>query len=192
MSKGIQFKRNGENIYPCCYMPVGSIYYSVNNTNPTNIFGGTWNLIKKKVIDTGWKDFTWTNSTYIGTSQSSYTLNKWRIVNNVLYIHIGVGATAVINTSTEYEVARVPIKGNASYNSTSKRVWTGGVGGSGALSGFMVMQNGDYLSVYIKPHTTANNHTAPWYSTHFTIPLDDNFSFASGSYEMEYMWKRVS
>lgn len=192
MSKGIQFKRNGEKIYPCAYMPIGSIFHTINNSNPTNVFGGNWSLITKKIIDTGWKDFSWTNSTYIGTSQSSYTLNKWRIKDNVLHIHVGVGATATINTSTEYEIARIPIKGNTSYNSTSKRVWNGGVGGSGALSGFMIMQNTDYLSVYMKPHTTANNHSAPWYSTYFAIPLDEGFTFASGSYDMEYIWKRVS
>lgn len=47
MSKAIQFKnKGGEKIYPCAYMPIGSIYKSFNNTNPSVFFGGTWTLMR--------------------------------------------------------------------------------------------------------------------------------------------------
>lgn len=51
MSKGIQFRnKKGEKIYPCPYYPIGSIYLSVNNTNPETIFGGKWEQIKDKFL----------------------------------------------------------------------------------------------------------------------------------------------
>lgn len=46
MSRAIVFRnKNNEKIYPCPYMPIGAIYKSTSNTNPTNFFGGTWTLV---------------------------------------------------------------------------------------------------------------------------------------------------
>lgn len=51
MSKGIVFKnKGGEKIYPCPFFPVGSIYLSLNNTNPSTYFGGTWEQIQDRFL----------------------------------------------------------------------------------------------------------------------------------------------
>lgn len=48
MSKSIQFRDiNNEKMYPHPYYPIGSLYLSINNTNPTTWFGGRWEQIAK-------------------------------------------------------------------------------------------------------------------------------------------------
>lgn len=47
MNKGVQLHdKDGNNIYPLAYYPVGAIFISTNSTNPSSYFGGTWQQIK--------------------------------------------------------------------------------------------------------------------------------------------------
>ena len=43
MARGVYLKdKNGNKCYPAPYWPIGSIYISVNNTNPSQWFDGVW------------------------------------------------------------------------------------------------------------------------------------------------------
>ena len=82
MSKSIQLKDiKNEKMYPHPYYPVGSIYLSINNTNPSKWFGGTWEQIAKGRtlvgVDTGDADF----NTVKKTGGSKY-IQKHRHGNN--------------------------------------------------------------------------------------------------------------
>jgi len=175
------------NIYP-----INSLFRTTNSeTDPNELYDGVWTLISSNVIDTGWQAFSWTNSTYIGTTQSSYTLNKWRITDNVLHVIIGAGCTSTINHGNEDEIARIPIA-NSGLDSSATRMWTGAVGGSGCVAGFLLKETANGVTVGIKPHASSQFAAAPWYSTYFTYPLPSTFTFKSGSYKREYVWERVS
>ena len=157
-------------------MAIGDMYDEEQNDYNVQL----WNKIlvngidfDKLFNDTGWRDFSWTNSSYIGTTQSAYTRNQWRVKDNILYIFIGVGSTSTINTSDEIEIARIPITNVESI--TGSRVWNGAVGANGSYGGFFVGQEDEYISIYMKPHTTANGQTGKWFSSYFVIPLGDNY-----------------
>lgn len=42
MAKAVWLKQGSEKYYPAPYWPIGSIYISVVNTNPSQWFGGVW------------------------------------------------------------------------------------------------------------------------------------------------------
>ena len=76
MSKGIVFRtKNNEKVYPCPYFPIGSIYLSVNNTNPGSVFGGTWERIKDKFLLTAGDSYS-AGST---GGEATHTLNEYEI-----------------------------------------------------------------------------------------------------------------
>ena len=86
MSKSIQLKNiNNEKMYPHPYYPVGSIYLSINDTNPATWFGGTWEQIAKGRtligVDTNDTDFNTVEKT--GGNKTHKHLLPFGINNNV-------------------------------------------------------------------------------------------------------------
>lgn len=80
MSKSIQLRnKDNEKMYPHPYYPVGSIYLSVNNTNPSKWFGGIWEQIAKGRtligVDTSQSEFNTVKKTG-GEKTHNLTVNE--------------------------------------------------------------------------------------------------------------------
>ena len=58
MSKAIKFRnKNNEPIYPCPYFPVGYIYLSATEIDPSIYFGGKWEQIKDRFLLTAGNEY---------------------------------------------------------------------------------------------------------------------------------------
>lgn len=80
MSKSIQLKNaSNEKIYPHSYYPIGSIYLSVTDINPSKWFGGTWEQIAQGRtligVDTNDSDFN-TVKKIGGEKKHKLTINE--------------------------------------------------------------------------------------------------------------------
>lgn len=67
-------KGSGGNISLNDVYPVGSVYMSVNNTNPSTLFGGTWVQLKDRFL-LGAGD-TYTNGSTGGEANHTLTINE--------------------------------------------------------------------------------------------------------------------
>ena len=133
----------------------------------------------------GWLDLKEKNTTYFNSVQGSYTLNKFRVKNNVLYIVLGVGAEEAINTGIETQICTIPINpDNTMTNNNKYRIWTTGIGSGGTYGGFMLKYDDRYntetnkILVSIKPHTSNTATTPTWFSGFFSVPLGNYWSFS--------------
>ena len=92
MSKSIQLKtKNNEKMYPHPYYPVGSIYLSVVDINPSRWFGGTWEKIAKGRtlvgVDTNDTDFNTVKKT---GGEKKHTLSVNEMPNHIHAIRVAV------------------------------------------------------------------------------------------------------
>lgn len=80
MAKSIQLKNaSNEKIYPHSYYPIGSIYLSITDINPSKWFGGTWEQIAQGRtligVDTNDSDFN-TVKKIGGEKKHKLTINE--------------------------------------------------------------------------------------------------------------------
>lgn len=72
MARGVFLKKGNEKYYPAPYMPIGSIYLTVSNDNPSKWFGGTWEKMSGGYLYACVNSIG--NSSYTGSSTQPHTL----------------------------------------------------------------------------------------------------------------------
>lgn len=75
--------------------PVGSIYMSVNSTNPSNLFGGTWTQLKDRfLLGAG---STYTNGSTGGEASHTLTVNEMPSHSHPQYVTVSSGGSLSAN-----------------------------------------------------------------------------------------------
>lgn len=91
MGKSIQLKtKDNEKVYPHGYFPVGFIYLSVINENPSKYFDGTWELLcpgrTLVCVDTTQTEFNVVKKTG-GSKTHKHTTGDWALTLNQIPEH---------------------------------------------------------------------------------------------------------
>ena len=80
--------------------PVGSIYMSVNSTNPRNLFGGTWTQLKDRfLLGAG---STYTNGSTGGEASHTLTVNEMPSHSHGQYVTVSSGGS--LSANCDYDV----------------------------------------------------------------------------------------
>lgn len=119
--------------------PVGSIYMSVNSTNPSNLFGGTWTQLKDRfLLGAG---STYTNGSTGGEASHTLTVNEMPSHSHPQYVTVSSGGS--LSANCDYDSYS---SGNA--RKSAQNVSTGPTGGGNSHNNMP-----PYLVVYMWKRT---------------------------------------
>ena len=141
--------------------PVGSIYISVNSTNPSNFFGGTWVAFAtgKTIVgvDTSDDDFKTVEKTggaktsshvhYLGNSNKAWAKINWSTSNK----YLNMREVSLTNIEAFTENARTSISGTWTSKTTGTGSYGAELGGTVDSTSLALMQ--PYITTYMWKRT---------------------------------------
>lgn len=120
MSKSIQLKtENDEKIYPYPYLPVGFVYISIVDINPSTYFGGEW----EQITGDCYLKIVTSNAGETGGTSSSHKIPISSIPGHTHTANFSVSGTG---TNGEYFPGGVPSSGDIGGNSNVLKSTGGG------------------------------------------------------------------
>ena len=185
--------------------PVGSIYMSVNSTDPKNIFGGTWTQLTNRFLIGAGSSYSVnatggatsvTSGSYSGTS-GSYSGTSGGPSNNT-----SGGPSNNTSGSTAITVAQMPSHCHQTYNTWGVKTGTStlnyvagvaadGFSGSGNYTNYTGSGQGHTHSLSSHTHSlSSHTHSIPSH-TH-SIPSHTHSVSTMPPYLAVYMWKRTA
>lgn len=161
--------------------PVGSIYMSVNNTNPSTLFGGTWEQLKDKFLLSAGDNYS--AGATGGEATHKLTTNEMPSHTHEQYEHNHDGTYHSHGTSAEGEyfvTSEISTANNTtvSYNASGNRIVDGQLNG---VSSFHHREATDSALVTLFGATASNKNTGGG-QAHNNLP----------PYLVVYMWKRTA
>lgn len=116
--------KNGTQLFTTVPYPVGAIYLSMDSTDPSKLFGGTWEQIKGRfLLGTGVPNDN--SNTYYGSDLTYDGVNKFNQV-------VGdTGGTSLVTLSISQIPSHTHIQNSHFHWVTSRMTSTGGDNGSG-------------------------------------------------------------
>lgn len=135
-NQGIQLKDGNNKLYPNPHFPIGAIYLSVIDTNPTKWFGGTWKQIAKGRtlvgVDTNDTDF----NTVKKTGGSKYLQSHY---HDLRFSNPNLKGVTISNTGNGLDVLNISswgwVKNDKNNKGSGSNLYTNveGTGDSGNL-----------------------------------------------------------
>lgn len=176
MGKAVKMRDSKNNyVYPCPYFPVGSIYLSVIDLDPSNYFGGTWERIQGRFLIGVGNQIEDNNTNWCGElNNESY--NFWNGEMGGQYSHKLTTDEMPTHTHAQNSHSHaVPFGANSSaFASGWKYAWSSGLTADTSGKGW----NGNAGTFGV----TATNQNTGGSQNHNNLP----------PYLAVYMWKRIA
>lgn len=178
MIAGILKNESGEKVYAAPYFPVGTVYTSITNVNPSKYFGGTWEafaqgrtLVGVNTSDTDFNTVKKTGGNKTHTHKQGATgAASGNTGSTALTVDQMPSHTHTLNDRVMYWDAGLEYKADTvqdgRYDSTLQFRWNGGMSSTGGGKGHTHTLNSH---THTNPETASSSSVQPYITVYFWV-----------------------